>query len=364
MSNKDSIRDDKTQNTSNPFEDGMKSWIEMWGKFRDGISGFDSSKMPPAFYSNCFKMYDEMTRNIIAMPMHSGLSDSYQRFAGAADVYAKLLESWTRILGSGEKQFSPEAIKDLLNAWMQSQKEIFGRLFGLPLPIFPSEITNFEDWAKSIKQSMEDWNELYRSGYKPLMDAWQRISDNIIKMSKPDVAPIKYKEFYDSWLVGYEETVGKVMKIPMIGPSRRVLELMQSSLDAFIKFFGASADFYLALYKPGVTAVEELSVKASEILQSEITPEKYREFYNLLIKTFEAKFYELFRSPAFGEILKTTLNAALDFRRYHFAVMEEILKSTPIITRSEMDEVYHELYILKKRVKALEQNSKDKANKS
>lgn len=359
MNNKESGAENKTQNNPNQFAN-MKSWFEIWEKFRDEISGFDSAKTPATFYSSCFKVYDDMARNVLAMPANNALGDSYQRFAGAADVYSKLLESWTKILMSGEKQFSPEIFKDLLNAWLASQREIFSRLFGMPLPILPAEITNFEDWAKSIKQSMEDWSDLYRSGYTPSLEAWQKFSDNANKMMNPNIASVKYKEFYDSWMAGYESTLGKVMKIPMIGPSRRVLEMMKSSLDAFIKFSGASADFYLALYKPSVVAVEELTAEASKILQCEFTPEKYREFYSLLIKTFEAKFYELFRSPEFGEVLKTTLNAALDFRRYHFAVMEEILKSTPIITRSEMDEVYQELYTLRKRIKSLEKNNNTK----
>jgi len=58
------------------------------------------------------------------------------------------------------------------------------------------------------------------------------------------------------------------------------------------------------------------------------------------------------------------LDSYLDFHNSHFAVVEEMLKSTPIITRTEIDDVYQELYNLKKRIKELEKLLKSKTKKN
>jgi len=270
-----------------------------------------------------------------------------------AEVYSKLFQSWAGVLQNKDKPLTPEAVKNLLTGWLTGQKDIFSNLFGLPLPTNLGEFDDPAEWAKAVKQSIENWYELYQANYKPMLENWHKVSENVFEMMRPEVGSAKVQEFYESMMQGYEATLGKFLKIPTVGPSRQAAEKIAQSIDAFVKYCGSSVDFYLSLYQPAREAVEELSQKASQSLKGEITMDKYKEFYNLLIKTFEEKFYALFKTPAFANVLKTTLDASLQFRQNHFAVMEEVLKSTPVITRKEMDEVHQELYNLKKRIKEM-----------
>jgi class III poly(R)-hydroxyalkanoic acid synthase PhaE subunit len=359
--NKSAKEKESPQSPFNNMNEGMQSWMDMWKKFNQNMPGMDAAGMNASFYPSWLKMYDEIYRNSMSLPMGGGdMGDIYQKFVDAANIYTNLFSSWGGIMEKSDKQFGPEHLKSFLNVWMESQKNIFSRMFGLPLPEMPANITDMKEWAEGVKQSLENWQKMYQEDYRPMMDNWRKASEDALEMMKPGVAPAKSKEFYQAWMKGYESTFGKFLKMPMMGPSRNISDKIMKSVDAFIKYCGSTADFYMVMYSPSASAVEELSKKASETLKGEVTPEKYKEFYELLLKTFEDKFYELFRTPAFADIMKSTLDASLNFRHHHFGVMEEILKGTPIITRNEMDEVYQMLYSLKKRIKELEKQLKDK----
>ncbi|MBI4833832.1 MAG: hypothetical protein HY811_03285 [Planctomycetes bacterium] len=348
------------QTPFNNMNEGMQSWMEMWKKYAQEMTGIDSPTAASSFYPAWLKTYDEFARHFMFTPMSGAMGDIYQKFVDTANIYTSLFHSWSGIMENTDKQITSEHLKSFMNTWLESQKNIFSRMFGLPLPEMPADVTDMKEWAEGVKQSLENWQKMYKENYQPMMDNWRKASEDALEMMKPGVAPAKAKEFYNAWIKGYESTFGKFLKMPMMGPSRNVSDKMMKSMDAFIKYCGSTADFYMMMYSPSTSAMEELSKKASELLKGDVTPEKYKEFYEMLVKTFEDKFYALFRTPAFADIMKSTLDASLNFRRHHFAVMEEILKGTPIITRSEMDEVYQQLYSLKKRINELEKHLKNK----
>ncbi|MEW6027618.1 MAG: poly(R)-hydroxyalkanoic acid synthase subunit PhaE [Planctomycetota bacterium] len=332
----------KSEPPSNPF-------FDMWGKFADSMK--TNPFMPPNMagaYPDWLKGYDEMAKQFYTMPLSGVTGNIFPKFVEAADVYMKLFKAWTD--NAGNLSSSPDAMKNLLNMWMESQKEVFGKLFGLPIP----SAENMGDFTESVKKSLENFTQFYDQNYKPFVENWQKLSGQMGDLLKGKQDPAKYKELYDSWMQGYESALGKFLKMPMVGPSRQVLEKIHKSIDSFMKYCGATVDFNMVLYSPSKETIEELSAKAQTILKGEVTQEKYKQFYELLVKTFEDRFYQLFKTPAFGQAIKTTLDSYLDFRNNHFAVVEEMLKSTPVITRTEIDDVYQELYDLKKRIKELE----------
>ncbi|MBI4713553.1 MAG: hypothetical protein HY762_09705 [Planctomycetes bacterium] len=329
-------------------------WFEMWSKY---MESFPSN---PDSGQNWFKMCDEMTRKFCTPPLTDGMDDLYQKVADASDIYIKMFKSWADISGN-VKPSRLGGMKNMFDLLMNSQKDVFSRLFGLPTPDFAGG--NIGEWTETARKSLENFSQFYFQNCQPFIDNWSNISTEMGEMLKGKADPEKYKNFYATWVKGYESAVGKFLKIPSVGPSRQILDKINKSLDAFIKYCGAISDFNMVLYAPGKETIEEFAKKSAAIAQDgQFTQEKYKQFYDLLINTFEERFYQMFKTPAFGEILKTTLEASLNFRKQHFAVVEELLKSTPIITRSEIDDVYRELYDLKKRIKELEKLINNRTN--
>ena len=62
----------------------------------------------------------------------------------------------------------------------------------------------------------------------------------------------------------------------------------------------------------------------------------------------------LFQSPEYVKTLGKTLDTMSEFSAAKNAVMEDILNILPISTQKDMDDLYKEIYLLKKRIKTLE----------
>lgn len=168
-----------------------------------------------------------------------------------------------------------------------------------------------------------------------------------------------YRDFYSNFITVYEETVGKFFKVPAVGPAREAFEKYLKSVDTSIKFYGAALDFYFKLQKPWMESIDETAEKAGKILAE--NPEDldtFKEFYDLLIKTYEERFQELFKTEAFGLTMQNMLAKSLEFQQAYEEMAEEFLKYTPVATKSDMNDVYVELYNLKKRVREQAKNHK------
>ncbi|MBI5359536.1 MAG: hypothetical protein HZA48_03035 [Planctomycetes bacterium] len=338
----------KTETPTNPFFDMWNKFAESYTKTNPFSNPFTAGQNTGGLPPDWLKGYDDMMKQFCNMPMSGTAGNIYPKFVEAADVYMKLFKAWTD--NAGNLSSSPDAMKNLLNLWMNSQKEVFSKMFGLPIP----SVDNMGDFNESIKKSLENFTQFYDQNYKPFVENWTKLSGQMQDAFNGKQDPAKFKELYNSWMQGYESAFGKFLKMPMVGPSRQVLEKIHKNIDSFMKYCGATVDFSMVLYSPSKETIEELVQKAQTILKGEVTQEKYKQFYELLVKTFEDRFYQLFKTPAFSESIKTTLDSYLDFRNSNFEVVEEMLKSTPVITRTEIDDVYQELYNLKKRIKELE----------
>jgi polyhydroxyalkanoate synthesis regulator phasin len=65
----------------------------------------------------------------------------------------------------------------------------------------------------------------------------------------------------------------------------------------------------------------------------------------------------LFKSPEYSQTLGKTLNAMGEYTVARKKILEDVLQMLPVPTHSEVDELYKEIYLLKKRLKKLEKKS-------
>ena len=74
-------------------------------------------------------------------------------------------------------------------------------------------------------------------------------------------------------------------------------------------------------------------------------------YYGMWIKVLENHYMSLFRSDEYRLALSRLLNETAAFRMTGNDVLTELLEFLPIPTNKEMDELYKELYTLKKQTK-------------
>ena len=88
-------------------------------------------------------------------------------------------------------------------------------------------------------------------------------------------------------------------------------------------------------------------------------PENPKEYYRMWLRILEGHYITLFKSPEYAQCLSKTLNAVQDFSTAKQQVLADLLKTLTIPSQQEMDELYKEIYLLKKRIKTLERQMKN-----
>ncbi len=144
----------------------------------------------------------------------------------------------------------------------------------------------FKTWADSYTAVSKMWEDSYLKLYKPWIESTGEMLEKTSLLSK-ESAPEKYKEFYDEWVKIYQNSFGNFYPIPTLESDKETLEKLLASTEESNK-----------LYRSWIAELEENSRKTKEILQGEQYPAKYKECYDMWIKSYEKIFDEFLTLPA------------------------------------------------------------------
>jgi hypothetical protein len=112
------------------------------------------------------------------------------------------------------------------------------------------------------------------------------------------------------------------------------------------------------MYATGMGAMDKVAEQMARDIKEGKKIKGFEEFFDLWLSVSEKRYLELFQTDDFSRLQGEFLDAALDVRRYFFKLVELYLYDTPIVARSEMDELYKTVYDLKKKVRVLEKQLK------
>jgi len=141
-------------------------------------------------------------------------------------------------------------------------------------------------WADNYTAVSKMWEDSYLKLYKPWFESTGEMIEKTALLSK-EATPQKYRVFYDEWIKTYQNSFGKFYPIPTLKSNKETLEKFLSSAEESNK-----------IYKSWIAELEENSWKTKEILQSEPDPAKYKECYDMWMRSYEKIFDELMELPA------------------------------------------------------------------
>ncbi len=144
----------------------------------------------------------------------------------------------------------------------------------------------FKIWADSHIGISKLWEDSYLKLYKPWIESTGGLFEKAALLSK-DATPKQYKEFYDEWVKTYQNTLGDFYPIPTVKSNKETLEKLLLSAEESNK-----------LYRSWIARLEENSQKTREVLEGEQDPAKYKEVYDMWIKSYGKIFDELLELPA------------------------------------------------------------------
>jgi hypothetical protein len=161
---------------------------------------------------------------------------------------------------------------------------------------------------------------------------------------------------FKAWTEIYQEEFSKLLNVPQLGLTRAYQERMGRLIDKFNLFQGAMAQFMYLLYLPMEKSFNVMQEELETSIQKEGLPEDPHAYYRMWLKILEGHYMIMFKSSDYTKVLGETLSAMEDFIAAKDKLIQDFTQTLPLPTKEDMDDLFKELYLLKKRVKQLEKN--------
>ena len=159
---------------------------------------------------------------------------------------------------------------------------------------------------------------------------------------------------FRAWKEIYEKEFRQFFNIPQLGLTRFYQEKINQTLDKFNLFQTAIGEFIRLLYLPVTKSFSVIQEKLVELSEAGELPEDSKVYYQMWIKILEGHYMTLFQSTEYIETMGKTLDAMSEFSVAKNDLLEDMLNMLPIPKQKDMDDLYKEIYVLKKRIKTLE----------
>lgn len=301
----------------------------------------------------------EAVGKTLGLPLFGDASRLAENVVNVAEIYSRLSQWWHEVAKLGPNWRDSEATRSFLEYWRKSFSSMFP-WFSQVFALMPEHDLG-EGALKIMLQVWQDSFKAVRLFWESSLEATRQVMGDECSVGTQKE---RMFDFYDSWLRAYDATLGKLINIPAIGPARLRVEKLAKAMDSYFKFLAASIEFYSKLEQPWLQSMERVSISAAEMLKGGLDPEECRKLYDLLVQTGEERFTELFKSPAFTHSMETILRRSAEFWQSYKEMAEDMLRTVPVATHSDMEEVYRELHSLRRKVKDLKVAIKEIADKT
>ncbi len=191
-----------------------------------------------------------------------------------------------------------------------------------------------------------------------LQQQWLHKAGKVQESTKPYTFENIDEDAVNVWTKLYETELRKIFNIPQLGLTRFYQEKMIRSVDKFNMFQSSLTEFLRLLSLPVEKSFQVMQEKLTELADKGNLPEDSKAYYQMWIKILEGHYMTLLQSIEYTQLLHKTLHSMSEFSEAKKELLQDnLLYMLPVPTQKEMDELYKEIYLLKKRIKELEKRS-------
>jgi hypothetical protein len=162
------------------------------------------------------------------------------------------------------------------------------------------------------------------------------------------------EDAFKAWTDVYDKEFRQFFYIPQLGLTRYYQEKVNRAVDKFNKFQTAFGEFLTVFYMPMEKSMRVLQDEVAKSAESGNLSEDYNTYYRLWVKILEGHYMTLYKSPEYLSLMHKTLAALEDFLVAREAITQDVLKVLAVPTQKDLDELYREIYHLKKKLRESE----------
>ncbi|HEY9245415.1 MAG TPA: poly(R)-hydroxyalkanoic acid synthase subunit PhaE, partial [Candidatus Methanoperedens sp.] len=155
-------------------------------------------------------------------------------------------------------------------------------------------------------------------------------------------------------------TMGRITEMPAIGPAREKNEKLMKGFSNIVNLYVAWMEINFNFQTVFMQAMDKVHEKTELELKGEISPENSKQLYKIWIETCSETFKEFLKSNHFAADMGKLMSHFMEFQKLSPEILQEnYLKQLNLPARAEIDEIYKELYHVKKTTKELKRKIND-----
>jgi hypothetical protein len=274
----------------------------------------------------------------------------------ATDFWEPVMDMWSAASGKTDTSMKQEGsrakrnLESALRSWRamsaamsepETGKSIFEGIRVLPDILLKMTQTGWDGYLKLQQQ----WYErLLRTGQSTEAYRFDNLDQEALSV----------------WSDMYEKEFRRLLYMPQLGLTRFYQERANKALDQFNLLQAAMAEFLQILFLPMEKSLQVMQEKVAEMAEEGQMPENPKVYYQMWIKILEGHYMTLLKSPEYSRKMHTTLGAFENFVAAKNEILQDFLQTLPVPTNKDMDDLYQEIYLLKKRMREHEKNHESK----
>ncbi len=195
------------------------------------------------------------------------------------------------------------------------------------------------------QQTMDAWTTFNRE--------WMERASRIGQQSKAYSFENIDQEIFKTFREIYEKEFQKYLKIPSLGLTRFQLERFNRYLDKLTLYQTALSELLQMFYIPMEKSMAAMQEKIEKMAENGELHDDIQGYYRTWIKVLEGHYMTLLKSPEYTQVMTNAIDALVQYKKAREEMLSDIIGQLPVPTQKEMDELYKDIYLMKKQIKSL-----------
>ena len=266
--------------------------------------------------------------------------DAYKNMAATGEGFAKFAEMWAPMFKSiQDKTFNMDAYKQWMNP--ELYKEFMDKFFGFLPEGSKEQLTKMAD---AMKENMGHMNQQGMDAYHKMRNMMGNGSEMFGNVYGA----------YNNFSNMMTEAAAPFTKLMTPTEQSKTMQEWNDISKRITEYNIKNAELQYMIYNQGTKVMDKLAenvaAKIKEGTEMKSMLALYQEWLNISDKVYVS----LFEGTEYTKLMSEVTAMQNNLRKDVNLQMEKLMKDIPVATRSEMDEVYHIIYELKKKVRQME----------
>ncbi|HHX03667.1 MAG TPA: hypothetical protein GX733_05220 [Tissierellia bacterium] len=216
------------------------------------------------------------------------------------------------------------------------------------LPLLPEQMRFYVESPYKLAQNALQTVETFVA---PWRDSYPKMSSLMIESMSSD--PSKFRDVLKIWQENYDKTVGEMIKSPVVGSNRELIEQQNKMVHSMVEMSVAMTEYMGSIGTVAAENAKDAVERYIQLTQDASEPKTFQDFYRFLSTDIEKAIEKYFFTEEFSKIIAKTTDSYMKFKIESDKLVERFLAQTPIVTTGEVDNVFKNVQDLKREVRSL-----------